>query len=112
MSRELNPHGTPARYQRHIKAGEDACDACRAARAVYTRDYRAGAVPKREPAKCGTLRGYEAHRYRKKQACRACLDAFAAYTNARRAKARKARAERAAALDAAWAEVLVEAGVL
>jgi hypothetical protein len=109
--REPQPHGTPARYQRHIKAGEDACEACLEARAKYTRDYRAGKVPKRDPAKCGTLRGYEAHRYRKQQACRACLDAYAQYTNDRRAKARQAKAERAAALDAAWAEVLAEAGV-
>jgi len=111
MPRELQPHGTPGRYQRHIKAGEEACDACREALANYKRDYRAGKVAKREPAKCGTLRGYEAHRYRSEQACRGCLDAYAAYTNNRRAKVRQARAERAAALDAAWAEVLAEAGV-
>lgn len=112
MPRDLKPHGTPGAYQRHIKAGENACDACLAARATYTRDRRAGLVPKREPARCGTLRGYEAHRYRREKACRACLDAYAAYTNNRRAKIRKAKAERAAALEAAWAEVLTEAGVL
>ena len=112
MPREPQPHGTPARYQRHIKDGEDACNACRTARANYKRDYRAGLIPKREPAKCGTLRGYYAHRYRKQKACRACLDAYDEYTNERRAKARQAKAERAAALDATWAEVLAEAGVV
>lgn len=112
MPREPKPHGTKAAYQRHLKYGEDACDACKEALAKYKRDYRAGLVPKREPAKCGTLRGYEAHRYRKEKACRACLDAFAVYTNSRRAEIRKAKAERAAVLDAAWAEVLAEAGVL
>lgn len=111
MDRVLKPHGTPAAYQRHIKAGEDACDACRTARANYTRDYRAGKVPKREPAKHGTLRGYNAHRYRAEKACRPCLDAYAGYINDRRAKARQAGAKRAA-LDAAWAEVLAEAGVV
>jgi len=111
MPRELKPHGTPGRYQRHIKAGEEACDACREARAQYTRDYRAGKVAAREPAQCGTLPGYYTHRYRGEKACRACLDAYAEYTNDRRAKIRQAKAERAAALDAAWAEVLTEAGV-
>lgn len=110
-TRVLKPHGTTAAYQRHLKAGEDPCDACRAARARYTREYRAGLVPKREPAQCGTLPGYTRHRYLKEQACRACLDAYAAYTNGRRAKNRAAKAERAAVLDAAWAEVLAEAGV-
>jgi len=111
MSRELRPHGTPGAYQRHIKAGEDACEACLAARAKYTRDYRAGKVPKREPAEHGTLPGYYTHRYRKEKACRPCLDAYAEYQRDRRAQARQAKAERAAALDAAWAEVLAEVGV-
>lgn len=112
MARELKPHGTYGAYQRHIKAGEDACDACREARAQYTRDYRAGKVSKRKPAEHGTLPGYDAHRYRGEKACRACLDAHAEYTNGRRAKIRQAKAERTAVLDAAWAEVLAEAGVL
>lgn len=111
MTRVLKPHGTSAAHQRHIKAGEDPCDACREARAQYTRDYRAGLIPGRQPAEHGTLRGYNTHRYRKEKPCRPCLDAYNAYINDRRAKLRKAKAERAAALDAAWAEVLAEAGV-
>lgn len=33
-------HGTPAGYQAHRKAGEDACSACRTAAAEYAREYR------------------------------------------------------------------------
>ena len=32
---ELQPCGTHAAYQRHVRAKEDACDACRAANVVY-----------------------------------------------------------------------------
>lgn len=112
MSRQVKPHGTRAAYQRHLRAGEPPCQACREACAEYTRDYRAGNIGARERPPCGTLRGYNAHRYRSEQACRACLDAHAVYINARRARIRAERAQRAAALEAAWAEVLAEAGVL
>lgn len=113
MPRRLKPCGTLAAYQRHLKDGEPACEACLAARAAYSRDYRAGLVRAREPAQCGTLKGYYSHRNRKSQACRACLDAYAVYTKDRRARIRAERAERAeraAALEAAWAEVLAETG--
>jgi hypothetical protein len=112
MARQLKPHGTNAAYQRHIKAGEDPCEACRSAHAVYSRDHRHGNIPARKPAEHGTLPGYDAHRYRKEKACQPCLDAHAAYARDRRAQARQAKAERAAALDTAWAEVLSEAGVI
>lgn len=112
MPRQIKPHGTNAAYQRHIKAGQKACEACQAAHAVYSYDHKHGNIPERVPADCGTLSGYNAHRYRKDQACQPCLDAHAKYARDRRAKVRQAKAERAAALEAAWAEVLVEAGVV
>lgn len=31
MTRELQPCGTPAAYQRHLRRREDPCDACKAA---------------------------------------------------------------------------------
>jgi len=34
------PCGTPAAYRRHVNAGEDACDACRAAWAEYHQNRR------------------------------------------------------------------------
>ena len=33
-------HGTPSGANRHVKAGEDPCDACRAAKAEYDRRRR------------------------------------------------------------------------
>lgn len=110
MPKPLSPCGTIGAYQRHLKAGQEACAACKEARAAYTRDRREGRIKARRPAQCGTLRGYYSHRHHKTQACRACLDAYAAYTGARRARLRAERAERAAALEAAWAEVLAETG--
>ncbi|WP_433225464.1 hypothetical protein [Actinomadura formosensis] len=40
MARRLDPCGTTGAYQRHIKAREKPCQACREARNAYERDYR------------------------------------------------------------------------
>lgn len=39
--------GTYAGYERHRRAGDPACDPCRAAKADYTREWRAGHVAPR-----------------------------------------------------------------
>ena len=44
MSRELQPCGTQAGYQRHVKAGERTCAACRRAKAEYMARYRRQSV--------------------------------------------------------------------
>lgn len=108
MRGDVQPCGTTAAYQRHLKSGEPACEACRAARAAYTRDRRAGMVPARVPPQCGTLSGHDAHRYRGEPSCRPCLDAYAAYVRDRRARLRRGRAERAAALEALLVQVWEE----
>ena len=40
MTTELQPCGTHGAYQRHHKAGETPCDACRAANAAYMKARR------------------------------------------------------------------------
>lgn len=44
MARELSPCGTPAAYSRHLSAGEEPCEACRAANAHRVAQQRAKAV--------------------------------------------------------------------
>jgi len=39
MARELQPCGTPAAYQRHVRRGEQPCDACREANRTYWRQW-------------------------------------------------------------------------
>ena len=39
---EVQPCGTPGAYQRHVRRGEKACDACKAAQALRSRERRAG----------------------------------------------------------------------
>ncbi|VEI13227.1 hypothetical protein [Trueperella bialowiezensis] len=40
MAKTVKPCGTPAAYQRHRRAGEEPCDACRAAQRENSRRYR------------------------------------------------------------------------
>ena len=102
------PCGTNAAYQWHIEHGEKACDRCRAAHTAYGRDRRAGVVRPRKTAACGTQEGYMHHRHSKTPICEPCREAHAAYNRAWRAERKRAAAERAAALEAAWAEVVAE----
>ena len=46
----LPPCGTTARYQRHVKAREPTCGACRAANTAYTNERRAADPAFRENA--------------------------------------------------------------
>lgn len=51
MPKPLSPCGTIGAYQRHLKAGQEACAACKEARAAYTRDRREGRITaRRAPA--------------------------------------------------------------
>lgn len=40
MTRQLQPCGTIAAYNRHVKRRDPACQPCRAARAEYSRQWR------------------------------------------------------------------------
>lgn len=102
------PCGTNAAYQWHVAHREKPCDACRAAHTRYAREIRNGNAEPRQPPPCGTQEGYMHHRYSGVPVCEPCREAHNAYTRAWRAERRRAAAERSAALDAAWAEVLAE----
>lgn len=71
---ELQPCGTVAAYARHRRAGEEACEACRKARAAYTRSRY---VPSdRQLSPCGTTGAYQRHLRRGEETCQACRDAY------------------------------------
>jgi len=72
--RELKPCGTQAGYRRHIRRGEEACDACLAANAKAYEKY----FPKstRELSPHGSLAAYRKHYRDKEEACRACKDEY------------------------------------
>ncbi len=57
MTRSLAPCGTNAAYQRHIKHGEAACDACVRARQEYQSAYYRRSHPDAQPR--GTRRGID-----------------------------------------------------
>lgn len=97
------PCGTNAAYQWHVKHGEEPCGPCRDAHSAYGRAHRAGKIPPRRTAECGTQEGYMHHRFSDTPPCGPCLEVHAAHCREWRAKRK-----RAAALDAAWAEVLAE----
>ena len=80
--------GTTSGYSRHLRLGESVCAACRAAYAVYERDYRrrraenggkrlglpVGTSPI-DWAKCGTEANYRRHYRLGEKPCRACIRA-------------------------------------
>ncbi|MGO3141410.1 MAG: hypothetical protein ACTII3_11845, partial [Galactobacter sp.] len=81
--RLLSRCGTNGGYLRHVRAGEYACDPCRAAHAETAHP---GAVKRRrrgEPIDHGTNRGYNQHWREGTLACDACLQAHAAYQQER-----------------------------
>lgn len=90
MTRQLQPCGTNAAYQRHVKAGEPADDACLTAHGEYMAAWKAGALPPPKPVKCGTETGYRHHRKRQEPPCPACREYRRKYMRAWR-KARKER---------------------
>jgi hypothetical protein len=70
----LKPCGTSAAYRRHLRDGQDPCDACREAENLRTRKGR----PKRPEPVCGTRRGYDLHRRNGEEPCASCRMANAA----------------------------------
>lgn len=76
MPPELKPCGTTAAYERHRRAGEEACDACREARNTYTRERYVPSARELHP--CGTVAAYQRHLRRGEEACRPCKDALTA----------------------------------
>jgi hypothetical protein len=86
-TRPLVPHGTAAAYARHLKHGDEPCDACRAANAEQKRGQKANPDKpgRRTDIPHGTPQGYRRHLYRREPACEPCLQASAAAQRARTA---------------------------
>lgn len=77
MGRDLMPCGTQAAYQRHLRQGEEPCDACRAANTAYKRSRLF--VPPRPLMPCGTAAAYRRHLRYGEEPCEACREAARAY---------------------------------
>ena len=90
MTRPLQPCGTNAAYQRHLKYKQVACNRCLKAHAEYMAAWKAGTLPVPPPVKCGTETGYRRHRQRREPSCEACRAYRRRYMRAWR-KARKER---------------------
>jgi hypothetical protein len=76
--KQLKPCGTPAARRRHIRKGEEVCEACRRAHVEEVTWYqRRGPVPPRELRPCGTEAAYQRHIRRGELADDACLKAHA-----------------------------------
>lgn len=76
MGRPLAPCGSEAAYRRHLRWGQEPCDACRAEHARIQSEQRAGEP--RELRPCGTQAAYRRHLNHGEVPCRACTDAHAA----------------------------------
>lgn len=98
------PHGTNAAYARHIKAGEDPCDACKTAHNEEQKARRDGTLPPRALRPCGTLSAARRHRAHKEPLDAECRQVEADFNR----DYKKARRQRKAAFDTALAEVLAE----
>lgn len=71
---DLKPCGTPAAYRRHLRHGQEPCDACREAENARNRK---GDKPF-QPADCGTEGGYGRHLRLREEPCVYCRAAHAA----------------------------------
>lgn len=69
----MQPCGTRAAYQRHLRRGEEPCEECRQAKRDYdnARNRRLGMKPQKI-AECGTDSGYKAHHERDEEPCEEC----------------------------------------
>lgn len=91
--RPLSEHGTPAAYQRHLRWGEEPCEACREANTESKRQQRAcppADSGRRKPIAHGSLKGYQQHRYRGETPCAECREGNAKSQRDRKAAARQA----------------------
>lgn len=91
---KLQPCGTEAAYQRHIKNDELACEPCLAAHRVKTRawDRANNTRPARVVAPCGTPAAYKRHLRNNEHVdkrCRAANTAYHASLRAAQAKGTK-----------------------
>jgi hypothetical protein len=64
---ELRPCGTRAAYKRHLRHGEDPCDACK--EAEYAPKRKGGPF---KQAQCGTQAGYQRHLRLREESCAEC----------------------------------------
>lgn len=79
MARPLAPCGTNSAYLRHIRWGQQPCNACRAAHAATEAKRRARQVkPPRELVPCGRESAYRRHLRRNEVPCKACCEAHTA----------------------------------
>ena len=86
MSRELRPCGTWAAYMRHVRAGEDPCEACReAARSKSRQEWHRRSL-KVKP--CGTYAAYMRHRKAGEKPCKPCRRASVEYMTEYKARKR------------------------
>lgn len=99
MPRQVQPCGTAAAYQRHMRRAEVPCEECVVAWAEHNAAYKRAnrdrinaqrrehtANGPHELAPHGTHAGYARHRYNLQQPCYSCRLAEAAYQSDRRAK--------------------------
>lgn len=112
---EARPLGCNGKYgvsgaQRHDRAGEERCEACRESCNHYKREQRRGGLVKRRPPACGTYPAVSRHKRRSEPLDFACRVAQARYRAKNREQHRQATTARLAALHAE-AEQLVE-GIL
>ncbi|KAA0916440.1 hypothetical protein [Dietzia sp. ANT_WB102] len=76
MSLELQPCGTNAAYQRHMKAGEQPCEPCVLANREQSRaSYKPKKLDTSDLQPCGTRAAYQRHVRAGEQPCDACLEA-------------------------------------
>lgn len=83
MPVQLQPCGTQAAYNRHVRYHETPCDDCLDAHAEYMHRWRRGEQPEHQPPPCGTRGGHQRHRRLGETTCPACRAANTAYQHAR-----------------------------
>lgn len=80
MAKPLAPCPSEAAYRRHLRWGQQPCNACRIEHARLQAEQRARTPrPPRELVPCGSGDwAYRRHLKRREVPCRACIDAHAA----------------------------------
>lgn len=79
MAKPLAPCGTNASYHRHIRWGQQPCDACRVEHSRVQAEYREKTKTSgrtvRRLVPCGNESAYRRHIRRREVPCQACCDA-------------------------------------
>lgn len=81
MAKPLAPCGTEGAYRRHLRWGQQPCDACSVEHARLQAEYRektkTSRPAPRELVPCGNESAYRRHLRRREIPCRPCMDAHA-----------------------------------